>query len=87
MALLTRLEVLKKAFKALVDTTMKNIVIPENDFIYVVHADCLEDAKSIGKMLEEQTGLPVKYCELTWLIGAHVGPNTVGVFFKGKERE
>lgn len=77
----------KKAFKALVDATMKNIVIPENDFILMCHSDCLEDAKSIGVQLEEKTGLKIKYCDLTWLVGAHVGPNTIGVFCKGKERE
>lgn len=77
----------KKAYKAMIDATMKDINIPENDFIIMAHSDCLDDVKQIGAVLEEKTGLPVKYCELNWLIGAHVGPNTVSVFFKGKPRE
>ena len=77
----------KKAFKTMVDMVMKNIIIPENDFLIMAHSDCLEDAIDIGKVLAERTGLEVKYCDLTCLIGAHVGPNTVAVFFKGHERQ
>lgn len=77
----------KKAFKAMIDMVMKNIIIPNNDFLIMAHSDCLEDAIDIGKVLSERTGLEVKYCDLTCLIGAHVGPNTVAVFFKGHERQ
>ncbi len=77
----------KKAFKTMVDMVMKNIIIPENDFLIMAHSDCLEDAKEIGEVLTERTGLEVKYCDLTCVIGSHVGPNTVAVFFKGHERQ
>ena len=77
----------KKAFKTMVDMVMKNIIIPENDFLIMAHSDCLEDAKEIGEVLTERTGLEVKYCDLTCIIGSHVGPNTVAVFFKGHERQ
>lgn len=55
----------KKAFKTMVDMVMKNIIIPENDFLIMAHSDCLEDAKEIGEVLTERTGLEVKYCDLT----------------------
>ena len=77
----------KKAFKTMVDMVMKNIIIPENDFLIMAHSDCLEDAKEIGEVLTDRTGLEVKYCDLTCIIGSHVGPNTVAVFFKGHERQ
>lgn len=77
----------KKAFKAMIDMVMKNIIIPDNDFISMAHSDCLEDAKEIGEVLAERTGLEVRYCDLTCIIGSHVGPNTVAVFFKGHERQ
>lgn len=77
----------KKAFKAMVDMVMKNIIIPENDFIIMAHSDCLEDVKEVGEVLEQRTGLKVKYCDLTCIIGSHVGPNTIAVFFKGHERQ
>lgn len=77
----------KKAFKAMIDMVMKNIIIPNNDFIIMAHSDCLQDAMEIGNVLKERTGLEIKYCDLTCLIGAHVGPNTVAVFFKGHERQ
>ena len=77
----------KKAFKTMIDMVMKNIIIPENDFIIMAHSDCLDDAKEIGNVLVERTGLEVKYCDLTCIIGSHVGPNTVAVFFKGHERQ
>ena len=71
----------------MIDMVMKNIIIPENDFIIMAHSDCLDDAKEIGNVLVERTGLEVKYCDLTCIIGSHVGPNTVAVFFKGHERQ
>lgn len=77
----------KKAFKAMVDLVMKNIIIPENDFLIMTHSDCLEDVKEIGEVLHQKTGLEIKYCDLTCIIGSHVGPNTVAVFFKGLPRE
>lgn len=77
----------KKAFKAMIDMVMKNIIIPENDFIIMAHSDCIDDAKEIGEVLAERTGLEVKYCDLTCIIGSHVGPNTVSVFFKGNVRQ
>lgn len=76
----------KKAYKAMVDAVMKDIIIPENDFILMAHSSCFDDAKIIGETLNEKTGLEVKYCDLTCIIGAHVGPNTVAVFFKGNQR-
>lgn len=77
----------KKAFKSMIDMVMKNIIIPENDFLIVTHSDCLEDAKEFGSILQERTGLKIVYCDLTCIIGSHVGPNTVAVFFKGHERQ
>lgn len=77
----------KKAFKAMIDMVMKNIIIPDNDFIIMAHSDCINDAKEIGEVLHERTGLPIRYCDLTCIIGSHVGPNTVAVFIKGHERQ
>lgn len=55
--------------------------------VFISHADCEEDAKLLQKMLAERYGARVKLiCNVGCVIGAHSGPGTLALFFKGKDR-
>lgn len=57
---------------------------------FITHADCIEDAKAVGDIIEEKfTKLngKVEYNYIGPTIGAHTGPGTVALFFWGDKRE
>lgn len=81
----------KKVILATVDKCMELINDGENytGKIMITHANCFDDAKSVGDMLEER--LPkmdgkVIYNFIGPTIGAHTGPGTVALFFWGAKR-
>lgn len=70
----------------LVEYTKENIVNPENQIVYVVHADCIEDAEFLKEHIESE--LHPKEVRIDYLgpiIGSTTGPGTVAIFFFGKE--
>ena len=59
----------------------------ENEWVYISHGDCQEDAEYVKKQIEERVGVKnfmINYLSPT--IGSHAGPGTVALFFYGKER-
>lgn len=64
----------------------KGINLKEQE-IFIVHGDCLEDAKTLGKMILDKYKVKgITYNILDPVIAAHAGPGTLAVFFIGKER-
>lgn len=55
--------------------------------IFIVHADCLQDAKYLAEQLKERFGVTetVTNC-IDPVIGAHSGPGTLALFFLADER-
>lgn len=78
----------KQALNDLADLVIENIVDPENQIIGIAHADAYEDSLYVMKRIEEKVKLrgfintSYDYCT-----GSHVGPDTVAMFFMGKDRE
>ncbi|MCI8465773.1 MAG: DegV family protein [Lachnospiraceae bacterium] len=79
----------KKSLQALVENMSQTIqgFEKDNDEIFISHGDCLEDAKYVAKLIEEQFG-PKKfyYSHVGAVIGAHSGPGTVALFYLGCKR-
>ena len=81
----------KKSLNALVDNMVAalegyNYDI-ENEWVYISHGDCLEDAEYVKAQVEERVGVKnflINYLSPT--IGSHAGPGTVALFYYGKER-
>ena len=70
----------------LVQYTKENIVDPENNVVYVVHADCIEDAEFLKEhIINEINPKEVIIDYLGPIIGSTTGPGTVATFFYGKE--
>lgn len=64
----------------------ENIVNPENQYIGIGHADCLEDAEFIKEQLEKEINVKGFYINnINPAVGASVGPGMFGVYFVGKE--
>ena len=78
----------KSALRFIADKAAENIDDPAAAMPVIMHADCLEDAQRLGKLLRDRVpGLPeVQYWYVGPVIGAHCGPGTVAVCYFGKER-
>ena len=64
----------------------ESIVNPEEQTLYIVHADCEEDMKFFKEELEK--AIPCKATYVSYIgpiIGASVGPGTLAVYCVGKE--
>lgn len=79
--------------KAAMNTLVKKVAelganLQENT-IMIGHGDCEEDAQALANQLQEKLGVPSEHILLQCLgavIGSHIGPGTVAVFFEGKEK-
>ena len=59
------------------------------DRCFISHSDDYEDAKALADMIEQRFPKIKGKVEISYIgttIGAHAGPNTVSLFFLGKER-
>lgn len=81
----------KKSLNALVDYMETNMGsrMQENkdDYIFISHSDCLEDAEYVRDQIKERFGMEhflINHIGPT--IGAHTGTGTVALFFMGEER-
>lgn len=54
---------------------------------YISHADCLDEANELVKILKEKHGVQTELItDVGAVIGAHSGPGTLALFFIGNER-
>ncbi len=53
--------------------------------IIICHADCEQDAQALAQKIEEKSGKKPQILDLGFVIGAHSGPETLALFFVGKE--
>lgn len=77
----------KKSLDALVDHMQQTIENPENQYIYISHGDCLEDANYVANKIKELYSVKEVFVRiLDPVIGAHSGPGTLALFFLGSKR-
>ena len=77
----------KQALTMLVDNLEKCVGNAKSDFFTVSHADNLEDAEYVAKLMSERFGIKdyvVSY--IGPVIGAHSGPGTIAVFIMAEHR-
>lgn len=78
----------KAALNELVELTCNNIVDPASQILGVAHADAYEDSLYVINAIKSR--IPVRGVIDTsydFCTGSHAGPDTVAVFFMGKDRE
>ena len=72
---------------ALVDNMEKNADPPEGQLVFIGHADSPEDAKKLEQMIRERVKTKEIYIsDIGPIIGSHVGPGTLGLFFLEKQK-
>ncbi len=78
----------KASLKALVDNMGSHLTDEfKNEVCFIGHADCLDDAEYVAKMVKDKYGIQnfvINYICPT--IGAHTGPGCVALFYLGRER-
>ncbi len=77
----------KASIKMLFDLCKERATDPQNQVIFLNHADCLDEAEYLADMLKKQ--LQVKDVVINSLgpvIGSHTGPGLLVIFFLGNER-
>ena len=77
----------KLAITKLIKRVRYSVMNPHEQEVLICHADCVEKANDVGKLLVEQIGFSsYKTYFMGPIIGAHTGPGLVAVFFLGKKR-
>ncbi len=75
----------KKSIKKMAEALGESIY-PDTP-VFISHGDCLDDAQLLAKILKEEYGREVNLITYVGsVIGAHSGPGTLALFFRGKER-
>ena len=78
----------KAALNALVSLLLDNIENPEEQILGIAHADAYEESQYIMKRITDR--IKVRgFINTTYdmCTGSHVGPDTIAIFFLGKDRE
>ena len=76
----------QSSMKEIVRLLAEAVEQPEDQTIFIAHADCLSEAETLREMVRAE--IPCKEIYLGYIgpiIGASVGPDTLGVFGFGKE--
>lgn len=77
----------KKSIKAMFDKMKEMQAMDEGDPVFISHGDCLDDAEMLAEMVRaEFPGHEITINYVGPVIGAHSGPGTLALFFKGRER-
>lgn len=78
----------KAAYKYIVDQAKANAQFPDEQTLYICHADNLEGANEMKELLCNEVGFKnVKIYQMGPIIGSHTGPGLIAVFYIGKRRE
>ena len=74
------------SMQEVVNLLKESIVDPEKQTVYILHGDCIEEAKELEKMVRD--AIPCKDTYITYIgpiIGASLGPDALALFAWGKE--
>ena len=75
----------KKSIRRMAEMLGETIL--EDTPIFISHGDCEDDAKLLAKIIKEEYGRDVTLITLIGsVIGAHSGPGTLALFFRGSHR-
>lgn len=77
----------KQAIRRLIDIYGELAEHPNEGPVFFCHSDSPEDLGFMGDLLKEEYGIVPDYiCDVGPVIGSHIGPGTVALFYETKER-
>ena len=75
----------KASIKELFERMKSNEAVDEFPYVFISHGDCIEDAESLAEMVRrEYSGVEVIIGNVGPVIGAHLGPGGLVLFYLGK---
>lgn len=78
----------KQALNWLVDKMAERIGKNENDWVYISHSACKEDAEYVAQLVKDRFHIQnVLIGDIGQVIGSHTGIGTVALFFIGDTRD
>ncbi|MBQ7059915.1 MAG: DegV family protein [Firmicutes bacterium] len=77
----------RKSLLALAKSYEEHVQDPENQTIGIAHADCIDDAVYLIRLLKQTKHPPKDVLTVMYepVTGSHVGPGTLALFFLGNE--
>ncbi|MDR1354367.1 MAG: DegV family EDD domain-containing protein, partial [Oscillospiraceae bacterium] len=75
----------QKSLNQLVEDIKNRTTDNKNEFIFISHADCKDDADYCAKLIKKSYNCNTYIADMTPTIGAHVGPGAVNITFFSKE--
>lgn len=77
----------RQAVEALAEEMKKTALTPSGQTVFISHADCLQDVRTLEKILRDTLGVKeIVIGDVDPVIGAHSGPGTLALFFLGSHR-
>ncbi len=77
---------MQKAMEAAVEIVKERILEPEDQIIYISHADSAENAAALAKMIKDAVPCRDVFTDYIGpIVGASVGPGTLIVYYVGQE--
>lgn len=77
----------KKSINRMVEIFKENAIDPENQVLAICHGDSQKDAEYLEKKVREAVNVKdIIVNPLDPVLGAHAGPDTVALFYLGKQR-
>ncbi len=78
----------KKVFKFFLETIQEKAENTEEQTLYVLHANAIEDAQKLAELIKENVQFKdIIIKDVGPVIGCHAGPGTLAVIFMGKEQQ
>lgn len=87
----TKIRTKKKVIRGIVDAMLEHVEngADYNGECFISHSACYDDARAVADLVEEKIPALKGKVRIFWVgttIGAHTGPGTVALFFKGDKR-
>lgn len=77
----------KKSINALFEKMEQTCIDPKDNYVFISHADCLEDAEYLKSLVMEKfSPIDVIIGDIGPVIGSHTGQGALSLFFFGTER-
>ena len=77
----------KSSLSTLIDTVGRLGIDLQDQTMFICQADCEDEARWVADQIKARYGTPEVHINFIGpVIGSHTGPNTIGIFFVGKER-
>ena len=77
----------KMALKRLAETCIAKIKNPESQTVYISHCDVYDDALTLKNYLMEHGIKNVEIYFYDLITGAHIGPDSLALFYVGNNRD